>query len=196
MKTHTQQQTKLKIETTVTESKLNRQKRSEYRPRKWRGNTLVPVIIALAISAIATIAFLNQGADLSTKNKIVVAQNEIASAISEWVVSREATGGARATAVITANTPPNPGANIFGSSMNYGELNNQITNAAPFNINIAAATRYLAFPTDSDNSCKTLQNRFTGNIDGVGSLHCINNADPEATNPAIAAGDILVIMLD
>ena len=64
MKTHTQQQTNLKKETTATEPKLSSRKRSEYKPRKWRGNTLVPVIIALAISALATIAFLSQGANL------------------------------------------------------------------------------------------------------------------------------------
>ncbi len=195
MKTHTQQQTKLEIEIIATEPKLSRQKRSGYRPRKWRGNTLVPVIIALAISAIATIAFLNQGADLTAKNKVVIAQNEIASAISEWVVSREATAGANAAT--TANTPPNPGANIFGSAVTFGSLAAQIAAAAHFgNVIIPISTRYLAFPTDSDNSCNTLKNRFTNNIDGVGSVHCINNADPEAAAPAIDAGDILVIMLD
>ena len=110
MKTHTQYQSN--SETIAIEPTLNRQKRSEYRPRKWRGNTLVPVIIALAISAIATIAFLNQGADLSTKNKIVVAQNEIASAISDWVVIRETSG------VGTKDSDPKPAdrGNIFSSS--------------------------------------------------------------------------------
>ena len=68
-------------------------------PRKWRGNTLVPVIIALAISAIATIAFLNQGANLSADNKIVLAQNEIASALGDWVVAKTA-GGTALTAVL------------------------------------------------------------------------------------------------
>jgi hypothetical protein len=87
MKTHTQQQTNLEIETTATESKLSHQKRSEYKPRKWRGNTLVPVIIALAISAIATVAFLNQGANLAADNKIVIAQNEIVAIHGEYTLA-------------------------------------------------------------------------------------------------------------
>ena len=197
MKTHNQQQTKLNIETTAIEPIHSRQQRSEYKPRKWRGNTLVPVIIALAISAIATVAFLNQGADLTAKNKIVIGQNKIASALSDWVVSREATGGA--TAATTANTPPGPGNNIFGNAITYGTLSNAIAaNASGFgNTNaIATNTRYLVYQTDDTNSCKILQTRFTGSIDGVGSGYCINNIDPEATSPAIAVGDTLVIMLD
>ena len=48
------------------------------------GNTLIPVIIALAISAVASVAFLKQGADLSAKAKILEAQYEIADALKEW----------------------------------------------------------------------------------------------------------------
>jgi hypothetical protein len=88
MKTHTQQQTNLKKETTATEPKLSSRKRSEYKPRKWRGNTLVPVIIGLAISAIATVTFLNQGASLAADNKTILAQNEIATIVSSWNILR------------------------------------------------------------------------------------------------------------
>lgn len=188
MKTHTQQQTKLEIETTATESTLSRQKQGEYRSRKWRGNTLVPVIIALAISAIATVAFLNQGADLTEKNKVILAQNEIASALSDWVVSREATVGANAATTAAVPTDRN--------SITFGFLGTAIAATAAFdNTAIPIDTRYLAFPANSNNNCATLDDRFTRNsIDGVGSAHCINNTDPEAA--AIAAGDILVIMLD
>ena len=87
MKTHTQQQTNLEKETTATEPKLSSRKRLEYRPRKWRGNTLVLVIIALAISAIATVAFLNQGANLAADNKIVIAQNEIVAIHGEYTLA-------------------------------------------------------------------------------------------------------------
>ena len=62
---------------------------SSYQTTYQRGNTLVPVIIGLAISAIATIAFLNQGANLSQKNKILMAQNEIARAIQQWNIARQ-----------------------------------------------------------------------------------------------------------
>jgi Tfp pilus assembly protein PilV len=35
------------------------------------GNTLIPVIIALVISDVASIAFLRQGADLSAQAKVL-----------------------------------------------------------------------------------------------------------------------------
>ena len=62
---------------------------SSYQATYQRGNTLVPVIIGLTISAIATVAFLNQGANLSQKNKILMAQNEIARAIQQWNIARQ-----------------------------------------------------------------------------------------------------------
>ena len=193
MKTHTQQQTNLEIETTQTEQKLSSRKRSKYRPRNWRGNTLVPVIIALAISAIATVAFLNQGADLSAKNKVVIAQNEVASAISEWVVSREATGGANAAT--TATLPPAQGDNIFGGNVSFAALGNQINAAAIFGGQVIPAdTRYLVFPTDDGPTCTTLASRFTAAVDGINNRFCINNADPSTQN--VAAGEILLIILN
>jgi hypothetical protein len=65
---------------------------SSYQANFQRGNTLVPVIIGLAISAIATIAFLNQGANLSQKNKVTIAQNELAAVMQEWHILKESIG--------------------------------------------------------------------------------------------------------
>jgi hypothetical protein len=48
------------------------------------GNTLIPVIIALAISAVASVAFLRQGADLSAQAKVLEAQYEVAAILQEW----------------------------------------------------------------------------------------------------------------
>ena len=48
------------------------------------GNTLIPVIIALAISAVASVSFLKKGADLSTQAKILEAQYEIADLLQYW----------------------------------------------------------------------------------------------------------------
>ena len=125
MKTHTQQQTKLEIETTATESKLSPQKRSEYRPRKWRGNTLVPVIIALAISAIATVAFLNQGANLASDNKIILAQNEISSIMNTWNVLRtsHAINNIEKSGSVTGSQVAIPNSilkvNVYGTATTY-----------------------------------------------------------------------------
>jgi hypothetical protein len=192
MKSQTHYQ--VKTQTTGQVENKNRQ----YLPHRWQGNTLVPVIIALAISAIATVAFLTQGANLTAKNKVVIAQNEIASAISDWVVSREATGGT--SAATSAPVPPNStDANIFGYNVVYGTVGTNIAASAsgsggPFDVAIGANTRYLAFRTDGTTSCSTLATRFTTNVDGVADTFCINNANPETSG--VAVGEYLLITLD
>jgi len=50
-----------------------------------RGNTLVPIIIALSISSVAAVAFLKQGADLSEKQKVIQAPYEILEYLEEWI---------------------------------------------------------------------------------------------------------------
>ena len=188
MKTHTQQQTKLEIEIEIiaTEPTLSRQKRSEYRPRKSRGNTLVPVIIALAISAIATIAFLNQGADLSTKNKMVIAQNEIASALSDWVVAR--TSG-------SAN-PANRD-NIFegSDSTAFSNLTSALTaqTSGPSLPAMASGAAYMTYKTDITASCNALNARLPTSMDGVSFRACINSNTPVAGS---VAGEFLFFVLD
>ena len=47
-------------------------------------STLVPVIIALAFSALASVAFLNQGSKLTEKNKVLAAQFEIIELLDQW----------------------------------------------------------------------------------------------------------------
>ena len=54
-----------------------------------RGNTLVPIIIALSISSVATVAFLKQGADLSEKQKQINAPKEAFEYLQEWVNLRK-----------------------------------------------------------------------------------------------------------
>jgi hypothetical protein len=55
-----------------------------HRSKNQLGNTLIPVIIALAISAVASVSFLKKGADLSTQAKILEAQYEIADLLQYW----------------------------------------------------------------------------------------------------------------
>lgn len=49
-----------------------------------QGNTLVPVIIALAISMVATLGFIKQGNNLSNTTNQLLAQNEITKLIGHW----------------------------------------------------------------------------------------------------------------
>jgi hypothetical protein len=151
MKTHTQQQTNLKKETTATEPKLSSRKRSEYKPRKWRGNTLVPVIIGLAVSAIATVTFLNQGASLAADNKTILAQNEIATIMSSWNILRAnyaitniknapAQGGDPLNALQIAIPSSILKLNVYGIATVYSEDDNE-----------------LAYTTENGDSCKSIK---------------------------------------
>jgi hypothetical protein len=163
MKTHTQQQTKLEIETIATEPKLSRRKRSEYKPRKWRGNTLVPVIIALAISALATIAFLNQGANLQEDTKVVAAQNEVIGLLQDYIVAKEM----NSNAVPTNNF-------ISGNNATYGAAQ---AYAGPSGGN---SNGLITFHTDTASSCASLALKIpTAGVVGA-TPTCANNT---ATNP-------------
>ena len=161
MKTHTQQQTNFKKETTATEPKLSSRKRSEYKPRKWRGNTLVPVIIALAISAIATITFLNQGAGLQASNKSILAQNEIATMMNSWSILRASSAKTDIKAVdatLTGNQVKIPSSmlktNVYGVASVY-----------------TADGNTLAYTTESEDSCKRIK-ISVDNMLGVTSSAC------------------------
>ena len=86
------------------------------------GNTLIPVIIALAISAVASIAFLWQEADLSAQAKVLEAQHELADITKNWQVLAASTK--------IEKTDPKPafmeGENTFGEDLNFtmGESRN------------------------------------------------------------------------
>ena len=47
-------------------------------------NSLAPIIIALSISAIATVSFLKQGTKLSDKNSALSSQYEIIEFLDQW----------------------------------------------------------------------------------------------------------------
>ena len=130
---------------------------SSYQTTYQRGNTLVPVIIGLAISAIATIAFLNQGANLSQKNKILMAQNEIARAIQQWNILKSTKP---LSAIASADIPTIT--NVFGQDLEFtvnldGSKNKQA---------------YFTYKTNSANSCARLKSGLglSSNMEGISSL--------------------------
>jgi hypothetical protein len=171
MKTHTQQQTNLEIETTATESKLSRQKRSEYRPRKWRGNTLVPVIIALAISAIATVAFLNQGANLAADNKKILAQNQISSLLGEWSIVTSSKAIADVEGVdlpLVANN-----ATVYGAALTFTPCDDG---------GCAVNQPNILFTVDSAANCTALFNTISDTLGGIASRACITQDGDPAGN--------------
>ena len=171
MKTHTQQQTNLEIETTATEPKLSPQKRSEYRPRKWRGNTLVPVIIALAISAIATVAFLTQGANLAADNKKILAQNQISSLLGEWsiVTSTNPINGVQQTNLpLVANNNT-----VYGAALTFNPCSGTGNTCQANEPNIA-------FTVDTAANCTALLNAVPTTLGGIATTTCISDGTTAA----------------
>jgi hypothetical protein len=141
---------------------------------KENGNTLVPVIIALSISAIATIAFLKQGGDLQQKNKRLMAQNELASELKNWNVLKRAKGLKN---VVQVDLPVVRNNNAFGKYVSYQRKNPIFMRPI------------LVYGTDSDEACEFLKSVFTSRLEGVSS-NLFNGAD----NPNCATTDLIIIL--
>lgn len=85
--------------------------------KKQLGNTLVPVIIALAISAIASVSFLKKGGDLSAKADLLEAQYELAEILKEWNILKSSVGMG---AINPSNFPSAKySTNIYGGITSY-----------------------------------------------------------------------------
>ena len=134
-------------------------KNQQYLPHKWRGNTLVPVIIALAISALATIAFLNQGANLQEDTKVVAAQNEIIALLQDYDVAKQMNGGTIPTVVF-----------VSGNNKAYNAAQSY---AAPTS---TTPTGTITFTTDTDSACASLAGKVPTSSNNVsGNPTCTNN---------------------
>ena len=142
-------------------------KNLQYLPNKWRGNTLVPVIIALAISALATIAFLNQGANLQEDTKVVAAQNEIIALLEDYNVAKESNAGAIPTvSFISGNNATYKGAQLYTApttDKKYG---------------------VITFNTDTESSCASLAGKIptSGNVQ---SISCAGATDAEGAKKTV-----------
>lgn len=170
MKTHTQQQTNLKKETTATEPKLSSRKRSEYKPRKWRGNTLVPVIIGLGISAVATVTFLNQGASLAADNKSILAQNEISTIMSSWNILRANYAKADIIALDDEDGPNGTQVEIPSSIVKLNVYGIETTYA------VAGTVNTLTYTTENQDNCETIEISVDRMV-GVSEAFCDQNGN-------------------
>ena len=134
-------------------------KKQQYLPHKWRGNTLVPVIIALAISALATIAFLNQGANLQEDTKVVAAQNEIISLLQDYDVAKKMNGGTIPTVVFVSGNN-----SAYSLAQSYAPP----TSSTP--------TGTITFTTDTDSACASLAGKVPTSGNNVsGAPTCANS---------------------
>lgn len=129
--------------------------------RKQLGNSLVPVVIGIAITAVATASFLNQGADVASRNKVGLAASEITTMLYDWNLLRT-TNAANVIGVAGDGNPPAPtnmngGSNIFGIAVNAFA---------------SGATPTLTYTTNDAVSCTALSGIFDVNVEGVASSSC------------------------
>ena len=123
-----------------------------------RGNTLIPIIIALSISLVTSIAFLKQGADLGEKQKVIQAPYEVLEYLEEWVNLKKEKGGSTSqkttliggkfvtrnvTAIKRSELSCHGTKNIFGLSMRFDD---NFTNAQRFE-----------YPTQSKDQCELIR---------------------------------------
>lgn len=129
-----------------------------------RGNTLAPVVIALFISALASIAFLQQGAQLSEKQKLIRAPEEVMEIINEWIRVRSSKD------YIDIKTPDlsfHKEKNVFGHKISYNEVSN---------IDLAN----VEYRTHSETTCKQLKSILDKNALMV-NAECGDYINPKET---------------
>jgi hypothetical protein len=85
------------------------------------GNSLVPVIIALAISALASVAFLKQGTKLSDKNSALSSQYEVIELLDQWNTIRST----KPLNQIVKSDLPIDSLNIHGEQIRWKIVNNE-----------------------------------------------------------------------
>ena len=144
------------------------------------GNTLIPVIIALAISAVASVAFLRQGANLADQNKQLKVQYELAGVLQQWNKIK----GTKAIVNITSSDLPAV-ANVDDLAFSAGSAR---TNAAvpaaggsSGGGSLFAITRPIAAtrnarltygPLRNNSLCESLRNTFNRDLEGIQSSIC------------------------
>lgn len=108
------------------------------------GNTLVPVVFGLAIAAVTTVSFLNQGASLDTQNNRQLAMNQLSALISQFEMARSI--GTALAAIDGGTVPILNDENPFGNAIQLGAVANNV--------------RVLTYATDSAETCGILQPLF------------------------------------
>jgi hypothetical protein len=128
------------------------------------GNTLIPVIIALAISAVASISFLKQGADLSAQAKVLEAQHELADITKNWQVLAASTK----IGYMTPSPAFMEGQNIFGEDLAFIMGIPGSSKSTYFDVGI----NIFNYKTSNLKTCKTLRITFNENYQGIAKSQC------------------------
>ena len=137
------------------------------RSKNQLGNTLIPVIIALAISAVASVAFLKQGADLSAKAKILEAQYEISDALKEW-------NRIKSTPITDAKDLPSLITNTKGfltlfSNIKMGSPAVGLVFGFFFYSSSNIQLQYIFGGSNIPKECYTLASMFSSDMEGIAS---------------------------
>ena len=171
------------------------------------GNTLIPVIIALAISAVASVSFLKKGADLSTQAKVLEAQYEIADLLQYWnrIKSTKGINNIQISdlpPMITTNptfiTPTSTnlvlGSLALGHTLGFQQ--NTFTSASGTTSDFFTLEYFL---NNDVNECLTLASMFSSEMAGISNLQSmgqgnyINSGNPRCISSLTY---VLVIRLD
>jgi hypothetical protein len=146
------------------------------------GNSLVPVIIALAISAVASVAFLNQGSKLTEKNKVLAAQFEVIELIQDWNRLKKImpfdSSGKRIYEIgrqMVMDESGVPIKNQFGYGLGYSVFRNSIT---------------LRYFTDTLSTCKSLAASIPNDLEGLKPL----DTNPECQEQIVFMGVYVVLI--
>lgn len=158
-----------------------------HRSKNQLGNTLIPVIIALAISAVASIAFLKQGASLVDQKKELEAQYELAYALQQWnrvkgtknninmITSGDLPATAKAGIYTLAYNPGNartstPASASVPAPTSSGSLTGgSLFSTTPITSNDA---HFTYGPFQNEPSCSMLKNTFNQNMVGIFESRC------------------------
>jgi hypothetical protein len=146
-----------------------------HRSKNQLGNTLIPVIIALAISAVASVSFLKKGADLSTQAKILEAQYEIADLLQYWNRIKSTKG---INNIKVSDLPPMitnnksivglvPGLVLgtpaLGTSLGFTNVNNIFS---------------ITYRLNNDaKECLTLASMFSSKMAGISNVQCTSGSN-------------------
>jgi hypothetical protein len=125
--------------------------------RRQRGNSLIPLIIGITIMTGTTVLYLQQGTELTSQSKVAGASTEIIGILNDWTLAEAANG---AVAVTTAPASMS-GSNVYGQTINFTQAIAGTANSATF-----------TYPTDSNDSCSSLQVIFNNSVSGVTNSNC------------------------
>lgn len=176
-----------------------------HRSKNQLGNTLIPVIIALAISAVARVSFLKKGADLSTQAKTLEAQYEIADLLQYWNRIKSTKG---INNIKTSDLPPTITTNTDYKGIHPRLVLGSLALGNTLGFTEQGSTSSSIFTIDYElnndaKECLTLASMFSSKMAGISNLqspgkgyYISSSGNPRCTKFGPKSRYVLEIRLD